>query len=495
MTTLIILGPPGTGKTTTLLDLVDKCLVDKVNPNRIGFISFTKKSVEEAKTRACERFNKKADDFVYFRTIHSLAFRQLGMSPSEVLQRNHYREIGNSLGLSVTGYQQTDKDFYEMNKGDQMIFMESLARMCCEDYRYTYDRMNPDFSWQEFDLFIRAIKRYKEVKLLWDFTDMLQRFHDNGVKPEFDSIFVDEAQDLCRLQWKIIDQLTIKTKHTYIAGDDDQAIFRWSGADIEHFINISNKTNKKILTKGFRLPRKVHDISLLLSRRINNRVVKDFRPTTQVGKVEFTSRIDAIDMTKGEWLILVRNSYFEKDIIKYLRSCGFSYESRWDNSNNAESLKAALNWEKLRKGQTILVKDAKIIISFTSLKSKKPLKDLQDDDEITIEKFVKKTDIKQNKIWHEALDEISYEDRGYYLMARKQGESLVGKPRIKVSTIHGAKGGECNNVVVITDISAKTYKGMMRNPDDETRVFYVAVTRAKENLYIVQPQTNSFFNI
>jgi DNA helicase-2/ATP-dependent DNA helicase PcrA len=495
MATLIILGPPGTGKTTTLLDLVDKCLADKINPNKIGFISFTKKSIEEAKGRACARFNKNNDDFIYFRTIHSLAFRQLGMSPSEVMQRNHYREIGYSLGLKVTGYQSTDKDFYEMNKGDQMIFMESLSRLCCEEYRFTYERMNPDFSWQEFDLFIRSIKKYKEVKLLWDFTDMLQRFHDSGVKPEFDSLFIDEAQDLCRLQWKIIDQLVLKTKNTYIAGDDDQAIFRWSGADIEHFIDISNKSNKKILSKGYRLPKKVHDISSLLSKRISNRVVKDFKPTSQVGKVEFISRLDAVDISKGEWLLLVRNSYLERDIISYLRVSGFSYESRYDNSNNVESLRAALNWEKLRKGQILLVKEAKIIVSFTAIKSEKPLKDLQDEDEIDLEKFVKKTGIDPDKKWYEALDEISYEDRGYYLMARKQGESLIGKPRIKISTIHGAKGGECANVIVLTDISAKTYKGMMRNPDDEIRVFYVALTRAKESLYIVQPQTNSFFNI
>mgnify|MGYP003679652550 FL=1 len=74
----------------------------------------------------------------------------------------------------------------------------------------------------------------------------------------------------------------------------------------------------------------------------------------------------------------------------------------------------------------------------------------------------------------------------------RRGEK-ISKPRIRLSTIHAAKGGEADNVVVFTDISVKTWNELYSRPDGENRAFYVAVTRTRKNLHIIQPDTSKFF--
>ena len=58
---LRIFGPPGPGKTTRLLDMVDQYLTEGTPPSSIAFLAFTKKAANEAKERACERFKLDAE--------------------------------------------------------------------------------------------------------------------------------------------------------------------------------------------------------------------------------------------------------------------------------------------------------------------------------------------------------------------------------------------------------------------------------------------------
>ena len=59
---------------------------------------------------------------------------------------------------------------------------------------------------------------------------------------------------------------------------------------------------------------------------------------------------------------------------------------------------------------------------------------------------------------------------------------------IKLSTIHGAKGGEADNVLLLSDLSTKFAKEYDKNADDINRLLYVGITRAKQTLHIVLPK-------
>ena len=70
----------------------------------------------------------------------------------------------------------------------------------------------------------------------------------------------------------------------------------------------------------------------------------------------------------------------------------------------------------------------------------------------------------------------------------QSGEELSKSPRVKLSTIHAAKGGEADNVLLILD-NTKTIREAVEKSqdkeDEENRVWYVGVTRTKQNLYIM----------
>ena len=91
--------------------------------------------------------------------------------------------------------------------------------------------------------------------------------------------------------------------------------------------------------------------------------------------------------------------------------------------------------------------------------------------------------LKTKTVWYEAFDSAPPKQIKYIRKMRENGEQLNKPPRILLSTIHGVKGGEAENVVLLTDLSRNTQKNMDRFPDDENRLFYVGATRTKDHLH------------
>ena len=78
---------------------------------------------------------------------------------------------------------------------------------------------------------------------------------------------------------------------------------------------------------------------------------------------------------------------------------------------------------------------------------------------------------------------------GYIVRMRQNGEMLSKRPRVRLSTIHAAKGGEADHVVLLREMARRTYREMDANPDAERRVWYVAATRARSKLTLVDAQS------
>jgi superfamily I DNA/RNA helicase len=101
-------------------------------------------------------------------------------------------------------------------------------------------------------------------------------------------------------------------------------------------------------------------------------------------------------------------------------------------------------------------------------------------------------DLKE-KPWYEVL-KVAEQERIYISSVRRMGEKiLTDKPRIKISTIHKAKGGEADNVAVLLDSSKLCVES--EDQDSEVRTFYVGITRAKKTLHLIESTSQYGFAI
>ena len=495
---LRIFGPPGTGKTTTLLNMVDDALSSGISPNRIAFLAFTRKAATEAKERASERFNLDPKELPYFRTIHSLALACSSIRAEQIMQPENYKEISHATGIQVgdtrTADFEDDLPSVATSK-DPILGLINLARLRKVPLREQYDQSEIDVDWNTVKYIEKTLQSYKQRFNLYDFTDMLQIFIAEGERycPEFDLCFLDEAQDLSPLQWDIAHILDEKSKRMYAAGDDDQAIYRWAGADVDHFINLPG--GAETLSQSYRIPSDVHDLAENVVRRIARRFPKRYDPKKERGHVTRITTISSLDMSQGSWLVLSQAGYQLQPVAQELKSNGLLFNYRGHRSISEKVSEAVNGWEKLRRGEKVYGGVARTIYGYISVgdrikKGFKKLPGIDDGDKVSIANLQAMGGllIDESMIWSQAMDRLPETDRAYVTALLRRGEKFNGAPRITISTIHGAKGGEADNVVLFTDLSYAASKDMTHNPDDMHRVFYVGVTRTKDKLFIVEPE-------
>jgi|TARA_R110002020_G_scaffold9455_1_gene37141 DNA helicase-2/ATP-dependent DNA helicase PcrA len=491
----IIYGPPGTGKTFYLMNELEKFL-QKVEPSKIGYFTFSRNAAQEGKNRAMDKFNLTEKDLPYFRTLHSFCFNMLGLKKENVMQEKDYKDLGRDLQIEFEGVRHDYDHEGILHSKDPYISLISLARSKRISPIKLYNAGNNDYNitFDKLDIINKELYQYKKQKGLIDYIDMLEKFLDKGESPKFEVIFVDEAQDLSLIQWDIIKKLEKNSKQSIIAGDDDQAIYKWNGADAETFINLEGE--RVILQKSYRVPKNIFNVANNIIKKIKNRVEKNWIPKEELGKVNYHWEIDKVDLSKGEWLILARTNLILESIAYYLDQNNIYFQRRNSTPRIQNIYVLIENWNKLREGTPLHYNDYKKITNKMSKNvDLKLMKQMSKEKFYDIDTLKNNHGLKTDAEWYLAFDDLGDDEIRKIQKLIKNGEDLSKEPRIKISTIHGVKGNERDNVLLLTDLSNAAYNKYLDNPDDEHRLFYVGVTRAKKELNIIYPKTERGYDI
>ena len=351
--TIKIFGSPGTGKTTTLLKLLEEKIAEGYRPDKIGFFSFTRRAIREARSRVIKKFNLSEDDLEYFRIIHSMCYRTLNINSGQVFKGERVKEFSEVARVEMSGVSEEDTSGLSIGnkKGDLLLFCDEVSRSSERNLREVWKELECEHTWEEQEYFSKALRNFKKTKNLLDFTDMLDLFNQETIIPQLDVIFVDEAQDLTTKQWKVIDKLTSNCKLRYIAGDDDQAIYRWAGADVKKFLDIEGEI--EVLPISYRLPQTIHKLACDISNKISLRQVKNWTSREDRGSITDISSIEEVDMSNGEWLILARSGYQLFKTEAYCKRMGWFYEKGYHEFKTNKFVIAIRSWIKLNRGDTI----------------------------------------------------------------------------------------------------------------------------------------------
>jgi DNA helicase-2/ATP-dependent DNA helicase PcrA len=480
-----IYGPPGTGKTTKLIDYVKTFYKLGTPLDKIGYFAFTTKAANEAIDRMLDAYKHlQRKDLKHFRTLHSLAFNRLGMKKSEVMQDEHYEDIGRKLGIEVTVYSNGQETTGFVDSNSEYFNLINAARIkevSIED-EYNTGMYSYELEKNLLHILEGELNNYKDSFKLYDFTDMIEKFNVAKLCPKYDVVFVDEAQDLSPIQWKMVDILRENSKYVILAGDDDQAIYGWAGADVLKFIATQAKKDI-ILPQSYRVPRSVQDIANKILDRIpeDRRVKKNWSPRDKQGVVDYITTVDDAPLYKGNWLVLARTNDRLEKLKPLLKDMGIYFQFKGRKSFTAFLFRSILNYTRWQnKDDKLSLSELKDVLVCTGLNlnpypTEERLYDL------------KEFGFSNTQRWYDVF-KINPDECLYIREMLRQEEELNKDARVQLSTIHSAKGGQADNVLLILD-NTKTIREATEKSDDkhdeEHRVWYVGVTRTKQNLYIM----------
>lgn len=516
-TLLHVIGPPGTGKTHTLLDEVERLINEGNAPRNICFCSFTRSAIQNARERVQQRFGLRPDDIPYFGTLHSLCFRYLGLTKDQVFAAKPWEEFCQAVNLRFTEqqYGDVDDDLYEPlgeEEGDilRRWYDGCRNRLLGLETAIKGSGLHPERArW-----FVREVEAYKGEKGLFDFIDMIQQAVTDGWRPPADVLILDEAQDVSPLQLRLWNGWVGHAETVILGYDEDQTIYEFQGADPGWLLEFPH-TERRFLRQSFRVPRLPAAIARRIIQRNQLRYPKDWEPKAADGEVFRDWEVEAaVDLMveaadPKPWFFLARNRCFLDRITSCLRAEGIPFLNlRGPSPRPAKGMVAAF---RLAQGEAVLLDEVRLLAARTTAKdwwrrgAKTQLERLATE---FPERLIRPGDLPTLGALPDlcgalartasCLDplNISEDNKSYFrrVYTRFGVAGITGDPLCHVGTQHSKKGQEAPGVVLAPNMTRRTAYAYDEWPEPERRVWYVGTSRTERTLILLAPERGAFFD-
>jgi len=565
-----LFGGPGSGKTTALLDRVEELLEDDdVDFRDVLVVSYTRAAAAEIRDRLAERLDLTPRALRgNVCTMHAKAYELLNLSRGDVVGESDKEEFCDQFGIDY-------EDEYEGSRrrsarsttlGNKIIATSQWLQRTRRDVADWYDvpfkwddeevRLPPEIddnaqtgnkytpTWPTDDdrvdvpAAIRGWRTYKGDNDLTGFADMLERVAQRSLLPNVEYLIIDEFQDITTLQYDVYEEWKPHMKRVLIAGDDDQVVYAWQGADPDLLLE-EDVTQDEILPNSYRLPSRILNVVNREVRHIEKRQEKDLNPRKEGGRVEAVQNASMYDLARNVQgtieqsdetvMVLFRARYQMFQFIDEFIDEGIPFGCLTDQRMWTDRLTQYVRAvEAVQDDEPLSVLEARrladmLVNSAFGTGERDDFFDALDD----IEESHEADDIAEIEIEPDVVtDHVPFvpDDASAGDMLRKvtnfQERSVdayfTGKyrgmdpSRVRLGTIHSAKGREADHVFVATDLTEKVVEQMAATvdqngidvpdvdeftkhtspvptlTDNERRVFYVGMSRARERLVLLE---------
>lgn len=467
-----VVAGPGSGKTTTMVELIRELIdVHGISPSEIRAVTFSKEmaAVLEKKIRIKGVAS----------TFHSLGYLICSETERKPVEPElRHRLMCKLIRKRGLDYKELDRFIARMRRSN---ISPTAALDGAHDYDYSfasayaeYEKVRAEEGWMDFDSML---------------ADAVQSLEKPSVRARWQPryLIVDEAQDTDDCQWRMMQLMAERHGNITVVGDPNQAIYGFRGArpdNITHFEQWFPTGRKYYLGKNYRSTQNIVQFvrenapedtpKELLARMVAARDVKgppiglkmywsDDAEAESALALATKDPLNSIILARTNRTVGLLERLCNKHNVRYhlMGKTGF-----WKQNEIRKAVDALKNYP------TSPI-EAAMSIAIPEIERKYAVDDRTEKDNDALENLKVLRLI--GKDFKSAKEFCVYANK---MMHRRNDPKGVS-----ISTVHQAKGGEWKNVFVI-GANAKGFPHTKGDPKEEKRIYFVAISRAIDNLRI-----------